>query len=294
MPTFNIDGQLVDPSAATISVMDHGLLYGDGVFEGLRFYNGRIFRCDAHLERLAASASAIGLNIPMNDAALTQAMDQTIEASGQANGYIRLIVTRGNGPLGINPESCSNPRVIIIIDQLALVSPDIVQHGAAVIIAKTRRMSSAQLDPTIKSLNYLNNIMARAEANKAGVEEAIMLNMEGRVAEGSADNVFIVQSGNLLTPPTSEGALAGITRQAILDIASSLQIQWLETPLQPEDLFSADECFLTGTGAELIPVRRIDDVEFGADRPVYNRLQEAFKKLVLADGESEDFYSESA
>ncbi len=294
MPTFNIDGDLVAEADATISVMDHGLLYGDGVFEGLRFYNGQIFRCAAHLERLSASADAIGLTIPMTDAALGRAMSETITASNQDNGYIRLIVTRGSGPLGINPATCKNPRVIIIVDQLALVPEEIVQQGAAVIIAKTRRLSANQLNPTIKSLNYLNNILARAEANKAGVEEAIMLNAEGRVAEGSADNVFIVHSGKLITPPISEGALAGITRAAILELAQKLGIECVETPLYPEDLYGADECFLTGTGAELIPVKRIDEVDLRPDRPTYARLQQAFKTLVATKPEAEDFYSESA
>lgn len=294
MPTFNIDGQLLAEADATISVMDHGLLYGDGVFEGLRFYNGRIFRCDAHLVRLSASAAAIGLTVPMSDGQLEQAMIETIEASTQQNGYIRLIVTRGNGPLGINPATCRNPRVIIIVDQLALVPEEIVQHGAAVVIAKTRRLSANQLDPTVKSLNYLNNILARAEANKAGVEEAIMLNAEGRVAEGSADNVFIVRSGKLMTPPVSEGALAGITRAAILELAESLGVDCAETPLLPEDLYEADECFLTGTGAELIPVKRIDDVDLNPERPIYARLQQAFKVLVGTKLAAEDFYSQSA
>jgi branched-chain amino acid aminotransferase len=280
MATFNIDGNLVPESEATVSVMDHGLLYGDGVFEGLRFYNGEVFREQAHLLRLEASANAIGLNLPMEFAAMSQAMAETIAASGQSNGYIRLLVTRGVGPLGIDASSCQAPKTIIIVDQLALVPRHIVEVGIKVIIAETRRISANQLDPRIKSLNYLNNILARREATAAGAEEAIMLNSEGRVAEGSADNVFIVQSGKLITPPCSEGALEGITREVILELAEKCNIETIETPVTKEQLIAADECFLTGTGAELIPVRQINDTSLCEHRPVFTILQQAFAALV--------------
>lgn len=280
MPTFSIDGQIVKESDATISVLDHGLLYGDGVFEGLRFYQRQIFKLEAHLARLKDSAKAIGLKLPMTESAMTTAMLEAIASSDQENGYIRLVVTRGVGPLGIDPTTCKAPKTIIIIDQLALVPPEIVQHGIDVIVAKTRRLSANQLDPRVKSLNYLNNILARNEATAAGAQEAIMLNAEGRIAEGSADNVFIVQLGKLITPPPSEGALAGITRQTVLDIAANCNIQVLERPIELEELQAADECFLTGTGAELIPVRNIDGRGLPHAKPIFARLQQAFTDLV--------------
>ena len=278
MPTFNIDGRLVSAADATVSVMDHGLLYGDGVFEGLRFYSGNIFRCQDHLTRLQDSASAIGLQVPMSFADMNQAMMKTIEASGQADGYIRLIVTRGEGPLGIDPTQCVQPRTIVIVDQLALVPKEIVQNGVKVIIASTRRLSPDQLDPRIKSLNYLNQIMARREATAAGANEAIMLNQWGRVAEGSADNVFVVKDGLLKTPPTTEGALDGITRKVILEVAQRHQISVCECPLTLLDLQTADECFLTGTGAELLPVAMVGSHKLPGQRRIFERIQAAFLK----------------
>lgn len=280
MPTFNIDGQPKAAEEATISVLDHGLLYGDGVFEGFRFYSGRIFRVDQHLERLKDSAKAIGLTLPMSFDAMTQAMNDTIVRSGQSEGYIRLVVTRGVGPLGIDSTTCADPRTIVIVDELALVDKDIVQQGIKVIIASTRRLATDQLDPRIKSLNYLNNILARNEANAAGAQEAIMLNRDGRIAEGSADNVFIVQNGELLTPPTTEGALAGITRQVVMELAENCNIKSREALLTPFDLVTSDECFLTGSGAELIPVRQIGDTELSEQRPVFETLQSAFRQIV--------------
>ncbi|MFN3236137.1 MAG: branched-chain-amino-acid transaminase [Pseudomonadales bacterium] len=284
MATFNIDGKLVPESEATVSVMDHGLLYGDGVFEGLRFYNGEVFREHEHLLRLEASAKAIGLTLPMDFTHMSRAMAETITASGQSDGYIRLLVTRGVGPLGIDASSCGSPKTIIIIDQLALVPRENVQTGIKVIIAKTRRISANQLDPRIKSLNYLNNIQARREATAAGAEEAIMLNSQDRVAEGSADNVFIVQNGKLITPLCSEGALEGITRQVILELAATCNIEAIETTVTKEQLITADECFLTGTGAELIPVRQIDDTTLPERRPVFSILSQAFTTMVAELG----------
>jgi len=286
MPTFNIDGQLVNPEGASISVMDHGLLYGDGVFEGLRFYNKNLFFCPEHLERLLDSATAIGLELPMSGAAMTRAMQATIEASDQENGYIRLIVTRGAGPLGIDSTKCQNPRTIIIVDQLALVPDSLMHNGIKVIIAATRRFSADQLDPRIKSLNYLNQIMARREATAAGAHEAILLNQSGRVAEGSADNLFIVKAGVLMTPPISEGALDGITRKIILQLASQADIARRECPLTPLDLVTADECFLTGTGAELIPVAKIGDHALATKRPMFEQLQSAFRSFVQLQTEA--------
>ena len=280
MPTFNIDGQSVNQANATVSVMDHGLLYGDGVFEGLRFYTESIFKCREHLVRLEDSATAIGLKLPMSFDDMTQAMEETIAASKLSNGYIRLLVTRGEGPLGIDASTCSSPKTIIIVDQLSLVPKSISEAGIKVVIASTRRLSADQLDPRVKSLNYLNNILARNEANNAGAQEAIMLNQLGRVAEGSADNVFIVHNGIVKTPPTTEGALAGITRETIIEIAQTLDISFSEQPLTSFDLVTADECFLTGTGAELIAVRQIDNTTLPTPRPVFEKLQAAFHSFV--------------
>ena len=286
MPTFNIDGQLVNPEAANISVMDHGLLYGDGVFEGLRFYNRNVFCCAEHLERLADSACAIGLGLPMSNQEMTQAINDTIEASSQRDGYIRLIVTRGAGPLGIDSTQCANPRTIIIVDQLSLVPDEILQKGIKVIIAATRRLNPDQLDPRIKSLNYLNQIMARREATAAGASEAILLNQWGRVAEGSADNIFIAKAGVLKTPPISEGALDGITRKVVIQLAEQHNIVVTQCPLTPIDLVTADECFLTGTGAEMIPVSVVGDQPLSVQRPIFDQLQQAFRAHVLQYSET--------
>lgn len=276
-----LNGRLVPRNEARVSVFDHGLLYGDGVFEGIRFYRGRPFRLARHLARLRASANAIRLNIPYDDAALTDALTETIAAFGAANGYLRLVVTRGEGRLGIDPSSCECPTVFIIADHLSLVPAAVQRDGADVIVAATRRIAIDALDPRVKSLNYLNPILARIEAAEAGVHEAILLNAAGRVTEGSADNIFIVRDGELLTPPTNEGALEGITREAIIEIAHALTIVARERSLVPQDLYDADECFLTGTGAELIPVRTIDGKPLPrCPGPVYSALQKAFHALV--------------
>lgn len=275
------NGQIVPLEQATISVFDHGLLYGDGVFEGIRFYNGKAFRLQAHLERLFLSARAIALSIPYSIEQLAHAVIETISAAPEANGYLRLVVTRGPGPLGIDPSRCHSPVVFIIADRLQLVSERVRSEGAKVIIAATRRLGADGLDPRIKSLNYLNHILARMEAAHAGADEAILLNSSGRIAEGSADNIFIVQRGELLTPPVIEGALDGITRQVVLELAEKLGIKAREIPLAPYDLFTADECFLTGTGAELIPVGYADGRKIPqCPGPIYSRLAVAFKELV--------------
>lgn len=283
-PVCWLNGKLVAPEQATISVFDHGLLYGDGVFEGIRFYNGKAFRLHAHLERLFLSARAIALDIPYSIAALTGAVVDTIAAAPELNGYLRLVVTRGPGPLGIDPSRCHSPQVFVIADRLQLVSERVRHEGAKVIIAATRRLGADGLDPRIKSLNYLNHILARMEATHAGADEAILLNNAGRIAEGSADNIFIVKKGELLTPPVIEGALDGITRQVVLELAQTLEINAREIPLAPYDLFTADECFLTGTGAELIPVGHVDGRALPAcPGPVYQRLSAAFRQVVSQD-----------
>lgn len=279
-----LNGHIVAPESATVSVFDHGLLYGDGVFEGIRFYRGQAFRLQAHLERLLLSARAIALKIPYSLGDLSQAVNDTIAAAPEADGYLRLVVTRGVGPLGLDPSRCHSPSVFIIADRLSLVSARVREEGAKVIIAATRRLGPDGLDARIKSLNYLNHILARMEASHAGADEAILLNAAGRVTEGSADNVFIVRKGELLTPPVIEGALDGITRQVVLELAQSLGITVKQEPLAPYDLYTADECFLTGTGAELIPVAEVDNRPLRCcPGSVYTELARSFKALVYRE-----------
>ena len=280
-PACWLNGKRVAPQQAVVSVFDHGLLYGDGVFEGIRFYNGRAFRLQAHLDRLALSARAIALNLPYTPTQLADAVAETIAAAGVSEGYLRLVVTRGVGPLGLDPTRCHSPSVFIIADRLQLVSGETRSQGAKVIIAATRRLGPDGLDPRIKSLNYLNHLLARLEASHAGADEAILLNSAGRVAEGSADNLFIVRNGELLTPPVMEGALDGITRQVVLELAVELGIPHREIPLAPYDVFVADECFLTGTGAELIPVASVDGrLLEQCPGPVFTAVQAAFRGCV--------------
>lgn len=276
-----IDGSIVPAAEAKVSVFDHGFLYGDGVFEGVRFYNRKAFRLPLHLKRLQRSAAALQLAMPYDSGQMAQAVAETIAASPLADGYLRIIVTRGVGVLGINPATCKQPSVVIIADQLQMVSDAQRSQGVRAIIASTRRLTPDRLDSRIKSLNYLNAILARMEANYAGVEEAILLNDRGCVAEGTADNLFIVSDGVLLTPPATEGALAGITRQTVLELAAAGGIPAREAVLTPYDLYNADECFLTGTGAKLIPVREIDGRKMAAcPGPRYQQLSQAFAALV--------------
>jgi len=252
------NGAIVPASEASISVFDHGFLYGDGVFEGIRFYHARPFRLLEHLRRLQDSAQAIALDMPYTTDELTEAVYQSIAAFQQDSGYIRLIVTRGVGSLGINPENCDSPTTIILTDQLSMISEGKRCEGIKLIIASTRKLPADGLDPRIKSLNYLNHILARIEANHAGADEALLLNASGHVAEGTADNVFIVRGNKLMTPPCTDGALAGITRAAIINIARKAGVQVFEQSIAPYDVYTADACFLTGTGAELIPVASVD------------------------------------
>jgi len=276
-----LNGNLVSPNEARISVFDHGLLYGDGVFEGIRFYRRVPFRLEEHLRRLERSARSIVLTIPYDRKALSVAVAETIGAFDEPDGYIRLVVTRGNGKLGIDPRSCERANVFIVADQLALVSEEVRQNGARLIIAATRRLGPDGLDPRIKSLNYLNHILARIEADQVGADEAVLLNHAGHVTEGSAENLFIVTDGVLLTPPVTDGALEGITRGAVLELAEKLDIPFAEKSLTPYDLYTADECFLAGTGAELIPVREISSRPLESDlRPEFTRLQKAFAELL--------------
>ena len=244
-----INGKLVDAEEAAISVFDHCVLYGDGVFEGIRIYNGKIFQCNAHMDRLFASAEGIRLPVPLTKREIVDAMGKTIAANGITDGYIRLVVTRGPGTLGLNPFRCSDQTVFVIADQIALYPPEMYETGLEVIVAKTRRISADMLSPAVKSCNYLNNIMARAEAVDAGAAEAVMLNAKGTVAEATGDNVFIVSDGMVVTPPPVEGSLQGITRQIVIDLAGSLGIPLVERAVTVEQLYAADECFLTGTAA---------------------------------------------
>lgn len=285
-----LNGRLVPLAEARISVFDHGLLYGDGVFEGIRFYRRRPFKLAAHLERLFDSARAIALDLPFGEAEVTAAVMATVAAYAGEDGYLRLVATRGEGALGIDPRNCARPSLFVIADRLSMVPDAVRQRGARVVVAATRRLPPDGLDPRIKSLNYLNHILARMEANRAGADEAILLNGAGRVAEGTADNVFIVRHGRLLTPPPVEGALAGITRATVLELAETAGVPHAELPLAPYDLYTADECFLTGTGAELIPVAEVDGRAMAScPGPVYRELSERFAALVTGAAATADW-----
>src|SRR5256885_3589668 len=249
-----IDGKFYSEANAKVSVFDHGLLYGDGIFEGIRFYNGRVFRLDEHLDRLWDSARSICLEIPISRAEMTEALLETIRRNDLREGYIRQIVTRGIGNLGLNPAQCKRPSIIIIATAIALYPEEAYRNGLNVVTCATRRVGAAQLNPAVKSLNYLNNVMARIEANLAGADEALMLNDAGNVAECTADNVFIVKHGQIFTPPVAAGALKGITRSVAFEIGAGLGVKVRETDITRHDVFVADECFLTGTAAEIVPV----------------------------------------
>jgi branched-chain amino acid aminotransferase len=282
-----IDGKFYDENNAKVSVFDHGLLYGDGVFEGIRAYNGRVFKLKEHIERLYYSAKAILLTIPMTMEEMTKAVILACRENNIVDGYIRLVVTRGIGTLGLNPFKCSKPSVIIIADKIQLYPPKVYEEGMAIITAATTRNLHNALNPAIKSLNYLNNILAKIEAINADVEEAIMLNAEGFVAECTGDNIFIVKGKKLMTPPLSAGALRGITRAVVMDIAQQEGLEVSEPNLTRYDLYNADECFLTGTAAELVPVTKIDRRIIGTGKPgpVTKLLLEKFHALTKVCGE---------
>jgi branched-chain amino acid aminotransferase len=281
-----IDGEFFAEADAKISVFDHGLLYGDGIFEGIRFYNGRVFRLEEHLERLWDSARSICLEIPIGRAEMTEALLETIRQNDLHDGYIRLVVTRGVGNLGLNPVQCKRPSVIIIVATIALYPKETYEKGLTVVTCATRRTSPATLNPAVKSLNYLNNVMARIEANLAGADEALMLNDAGNVAECTADNVFIIKRGQIFTPPISAGALRGITRAVVFDIAAELGLKVTETDISRHDVFVADECFLTGTAAELIPVIKADGRVIGNGKPgsITARMIGRFRELTRETG----------
>ncbi len=281
-----LDGKYVTEDEAKISVFDHGLLYGDGVFEGIRVYGGKIFRLEQHLDRLNASAKAIMLQAPMTKQALTEACCETCRQNKITDGYIRLVVTRGVGYLGLNPFKCKNPTVFIIASTIELYPEEVYRKGLNLITAGTVRNSPAALSPAIKSLNYLNNILAKIEAINAGTVEALMLNNEGYVAECTGDNVFIVRGGKLDTPPVSAGALIGITRGVVIELAGKLGMPVGEPNLTRYDLMTADECFLTGTAAEIVPVAALDGRPIGSGKPgaLTLKLTEEFRKLTRSEG----------
>jgi branched-chain amino acid aminotransferase len=280
-PQVYINGTLYDKSEAKISVFDHGLLYGDGVFEGIRSYGGKVFRLREHLDRLWYSAKAIWLDIPMSKEALGRAIEETLAVNGIKDGYVRVLVTRGVGTLGLDPNRCTDPQVVIIADRIALYPPEFYEKGLEIITVSTVRNHPAAVSPRVKSLNYLNNILAKIEGLQAGCIEALMLNHKGEVAECTGDNIFLVRNGRVLTPPTEAGILEGITRDAVIDLARGMGIEVREAPLIKHDVYIADECFLTGTAAEVIPVVKVDSRKIGdgAPGPITRELMRRFHEL---------------
>lgn len=284
--TIFLDGEYLPQSQAKVSVFDHGLLYGDGIFEGIRFYNGRIFKLEEHHDRLWDSARSICLDIPMSRQAMTEALLETVRRNNLREGYIRQIVTRGVGDLGLNPARCKRASVIIIATAIALYPKEAYERGLTIVTCATRRPGPAVLNPAVKSLNYLNNVMARIEANLAGADEALMLNDAGNVSECTADNVFVIKGGQIFTPPISAGALRGITRSVVFDIASELGVRISEVDITRHDVFVADECFLTGTAAEVIPVVKADGRVIGTGKPgsLTARIIGRFREMVGSTG----------
>jgi branched-chain amino acid aminotransferase len=278
-----ISGKFFPQEDAKISVFDHGLLYGDGVFEGLRSYRGKVFRLDEHIRRLYESAKAIWLEIPMSPDEMCGAVNESVRINKIDDGYIRLVVTRGAGTLGLDPNRCSNPQVIIIADAIALYPKELYEKGLEIVTVSVQRNHPAALSPRIKSLNYLNNILAKIEGIQAGCIEALMLNHKGEVAECTGDNIFLVHHGVLQTPPLEAGILEGVTRDAVIEVALEAGIEVREMPLTKHDVYVADECFLTGTAAEIIPVVRVDSRVIGTGKPgpMTRDLEKRFKKLTL-------------
>jgi len=281
-----IDGEFYDKENAKISVFDHGLLYGDGVFEGIRFYNGRVFRLDEHIDRLFDSARAIALNIGMDKSAVIEATLETIRQNNLQDGYIRLVVTRGVGDLGLNPMLCPKASIFVIASKITLYSADKYENGLDVVTCATRRIPHGALSPMVKSLNYLNNVMAKIEAQNAGAGEGLMLNEQGFVSECTGDNIFIIKNGVITTPPISAGALAGVTRSVVFDLAAELGIPIHEPMMTRYDIFTADECFLTGTAAEIIPAVKLDTrlIGDGKPGPITRRLITRFRELTASTG----------
>jgi len=272
-----LDGKLVPKSEATVSVFDHGFLYGDGVFEGIRVYEGNVFRLAEHVDRLYESARTISLHVPLERAEMIEAVRRTVAANEKADAYVRVVVSRGPGDLGIDPAKCRKATVVIIVDTIAMYPREVYDYGIDLVTASVRRIPAESLDPRVKSLNYLNNILARLEARNAGCVEAIMLNHQGLVAECTGDNLFVVKHGRVETPALTQGALAGITRQVVMEIAHAVGVEARETELALHDVYNADECFLTGTAAEIVPVVTVDGRTIGDGRPG------ALTRLIMAE-----------
>jgi len=281
-----VDGTLYAKDDARISVFDHGFLYGDGVFEGIRVYDGNVFRLKEHIDRLFQSAKTIALDVGMSPEALTQAVLDTVAVNEKKDAYVRLVVSRGPGDLGIDPANCSHATVVIIVAQIKLYPQELYDKGAPIVTSSVRRIPIQCLDPRIKSLNYLNNIMAKLDARRAGAMEAVMLNHQGRVAECTADNIFFLSGGVLKTPDLMNGALPGITRASVLDVAKEMGLPAEEGNYGLHDLYNADEVFLTGTGAEIVPVVSVDGRVIGTGKPgvMTRKLLEGFRKLRTRDG----------
>lgn len=281
-----IDGDFFPEKEAKISVFDHGLLYGDGVFEGIRFYNGRVFRLEEHIARIFDSAKAIHLGVPVSREELSSTVVETIRTNELKDGYVRLVITRGSGGLGLSPYRCERASIIVIASSIVLYPEENYTHGLKLVTCSTRRPTHDTLSPAVKSLNYLSNVMAKVEALAAGAQEGVMLNTNGLVAECTGDNVFIVKDGHLFTPPVSAGMLNGITRRVVIELAKSLGYSLEERELSRYDLYTADEVFLTGTAAEVIPVRVYDEREIGDGKPgpVTRHLMTEFRKMVESTG----------
>jgi len=281
-----IDGDFFDEQEAKISVFDHGLLYGDGVFEGIRFYGGLVFRLEEHIDRLYRSARAILLEIDIPQQEMVEAVLQTIRENGLQDGYVRLVVTRGVGSLGLSPQSCPKPSVIVIASNIQLYSDEKYQNGLTMVTCSTRRPTPASLSPQVKSLNYLNNVMAKIEAQMGGGEEGLMLNEQGFVAECTGDNIFIARDGVVYTPPISAGSLDGITRKAAMEILAEQGVPCIESNLTRYDVYTCDECFLTGTAAEVIAAVELDGRSIGNGKPgvITENCIKGFRELVSREG----------
>ena len=281
-----IDGEFLPKAEAKVSVFDHGLLYGDGVFEGIRSYNGRVFKLDEHLERLYDSAKSIMLQVPIPIETMKEKVLETLRLNHLREAYIRLVVTRGVGDLGLDPDKCPNPSIIIIADKITLYPPKFYEDGLEIVTVSVRRNYAEAINPRIKSLNYLNNILAKIEGKQAGAEEVLMLNAEGYVVECSGDNIFWIKNEVLVTPPVHMGILEGVTRNSVIDLAHEAGMQVEERVFTRHDLYIADECFLTGTAAEVIPVVKIDQRAIGDGQPgkVTQKLIAAFRQFANSYG----------
>jgi branched-chain amino acid aminotransferase len=281
MTRVSINGKLFDKADAKVSVYDHGLLYGDGVFEGIRVYAGKVFRLREHVDRLYESARHLALDIPWPRERMVEEVLKTVKANAKVDGYVRLVVTRGAGSLGLDPNRCSDPQIIVIVDDISLYPAKFYEEGLEVISSSFIRNHPNALSPRVKSLNYLNNILAKMEAARAGCQEAIMFNHLGEVAECTGDNIFLVKHGVVRTPPSNAGILEGVTRNAVIELAAAAGIPLEQVPLTRHDVYAADECFLTGTAAEVVPVVKVDGRPVGTGKPgpITRQLRERFHVL---------------